>query len=150
MKFNKIRPVYNGKRTRKSVTRKVVDFSNTEILHTIKRMSQINTNEKDIPRVFVPTRIDEEGEEEYADLLPPKSWRDNCSTSICAKFAHSSVNKIRCPVNRAIWTPDGRRLITGLSSGEFSLWNGTQFNFETILKAHDNAVRLIYKKSLIY
>ncbi|KAJ3034198.1 hypothetical protein HDV00_005368 [Rhizophlyctis rosea] len=39
------------------------------------------------------------------------------------------------------WTPEGRRLITGASSGEFTLWNGLTFNFETILQAHDKAVR---------
>ena len=32
------------------------------------------------------------------------------------------------------WTPEGRRLITGASSGEFTLWNGLTFNFETILQ----------------
>nr|CCA25010.1 WD40 repeatcontaining protein putative [Albugo laibachii Nc14] len=35
----------------------------------------------------------------------------------------------------------GRRLITGNSMGEFTLWNGVAFNFETILQAHDDAVR---------
>ncbi|KAG5460933.1 MAG: LOW QUALITY PROTEIN: WD40-repeat-containing domain protein, partial [Olpidium bornovanus] len=46
------------------------------------------------------------------------------------------------------WTPEGRRLITGCSTGEFTLWNGMTFNFETILQlspecrqAHDVAVR---------
>lgn len=34
------------------------------------------------------------------------------------------------------WTPDGRRLITGASSGEFTLWNGLTFNFETILQVN--------------
>ncbi|KAK6053145.1 WD domain, G-beta repeat protein, partial [Cooperia oncophora] len=32
------------------------------------------------------------------------------------------------------WTPEGKRLITGASTGEFTLWNGTAFNFETILQ----------------
>ncbi|CAK4076297.1 unnamed protein product [Aphanomyces euteiches] len=40
-----------------------------------------------------------------------------------------------------MWTPEGRRLITGNSVGEFTLWNGLAFNFETILQAHDDAVR---------
>lgn len=40
------------------------------------------------------------------------------------------------------WTPEGRRLVTGASSGEFTLWNGLTFNFETILQAHDGPVRL--------
>jgi polyadenylation factor subunit 2 len=37
--------------------------------------------------------------------------------------------------------PDGKRVITGSSSGEFTLWNAQHFNFETILQAHDSAVR---------
>ncbi|KAF2323757.1 hypothetical protein GH714_036840 [Hevea brasiliensis] len=39
------------------------------------------------------------------------------------------------------WTPNGRRLITGSQSGEFTLWNGQSFNFEMILQAHDQAIR---------
>ncbi len=31
--------------------------------------------------------------------------------------------------------------MTGSTSGEFTLWNGITFNFETILQAHDSAVR---------
>lgn len=33
--------------------------------------------------------------------------------------------------------------MTGASSGEFTLWNGLTFNFETILQAHDTAVRVM-------
>ncbi|KAF9427771.1 hypothetical protein BGZ94_004186 [Podila epigama] len=54
------------------------------------------------------------------DLLPPSAYSSN-------------------PINA--WTPEGRRLVTGSSSGEFTLWNGLTFNFETILQAHDTAVR---------
>lgn len=38
------------------------------------------------------------------------------------------------------WTPEGRRVLTGSTSGEFTLWNGLTFNFETILQAHDTAI----------
>jgi polyadenylation factor subunit 2 len=31
--------------------------------------------------------------------------------------------------------------VTGASSGEFTLWNGLTFNFETILQAHNCSVR---------
>lgn len=61
--------------------------------------------------------------------------------AVCTKFLHSSQNKVRCPINVARWTPDGRRLITGASTGEITLWNGFAFNFETILQAHDSAIR---------
>lgn len=60
---------------------------------------------------------------------------------ITGRYVHTSQNKVRCPVNVVSWTPEGRRLITGSSSGEFTLWNGLTFNFETILQAHDTAVR---------
>ncbi|KAI9143687.1 WD40-repeat-containing domain protein [Paraphysoderma sedebokerense] len=51
------------------------------------------------------------------------------------------MNKFKTYVNVVRWTPEGRRLITGSSSGEFTLWNGFTFNFETILQAHDSAIR---------
>ncbi|EDR10859.1 uncharacterized protein LACBIDRAFT_384388 [Laccaria bicolor S238N-H82] len=74
------------------------------------------------------------------DLLPPKAYPENASTSLCTKFVHTSTNKIRCPVNVVTWTPEGRRILTGSTSGEFTLWNGLTFNFETILQAHDTAI----------
>ncbi|KZT36210.1 WD40 repeat-like protein [Sistotremastrum suecicum HHB10207 ss-3] len=77
------------------------------------------------------------------NLLPPKAYPSNPSTSLCTKFVHTSTNKIRCPVNVVIWTPEGRRVLTGSTSGEFTLWNGLTFNFETILQAHDSAIRAI-------
>ncbi|ROT71675.1 hypothetical protein C7M84_009995 [Penaeus vannamei] len=48
---------------------------------------------------------------------------------------------VKCPIFCLAWTPEGRRLVTGASSGEFTLWNGLTFNFETILQAHDSSVR---------
>lgn len=69
------------------------------------------------------------------------AYLDNPAVSITTNFVHSSMNKQKCPVNCVKWTPDGRRLITGSSSGEFTLWNGLTFNFETILQAHDKAIR---------
>ena len=40
----------------------------------------------------------------------------------------------RSSVNALSWTPEGRRCITGSHSGEFTLWNGTHFGFETIIQ----------------
>ncbi|KDE06963.1 hypothetical protein MVLG_02702 [Microbotryum lychnidis-dioicae p1A1 Lamole] len=74
------------------------------------------------------------------NLLPPQAY-SNYSYSYCTRYSHTSTNKIRCPVNVVKWTPDARRILTGSTSGEFTLWNGLTFNFETILQAHDSAVR---------
>ncbi|CAG8500749.1 2291_t:CDS:10 [Diversispora eburnea] len=75
------------------------------------------------------------------DLLPPSAYLHNPVNAVATKYVHTSTNKNRYPVNVVRWTPEGRRLITGLSSGEFTLWNGLTFNFETILQAHESAVR---------
>ncbi|KIO28139.1 hypothetical protein M407DRAFT_22615 [Tulasnella calospora MUT 4182] len=77
------------------------------------------------------------------DLLPPSAYPNNPSTSLCTKFVHSSTNKIKYPVNVVTWTPEARRILTGSASGEFTLWNGLTFNFETILQAHDSTIRAI-------
>ncbi|OBT87340.1 hypothetical protein VE02_03008 [Pseudogymnoascus sp. 03VT05] len=77
------------------------------------------------------------------DMLPPLARIDKAADTIPAHHLHSSLNKIKHPVNVVRWTPEGRRLLTASSSGEFTLWNGTGFNFETIQQAHDVAIRAL-------
>ena len=76
-------------------------------------------------------------------MLPPAARPTNAGDTIPAKHLHSSLNKIKHPVNVVRWTPEGRRLLTASTSGEFTLWNGTGFNFETIMQAHDSAIRAL-------
>lgn len=68
-------------------------------------------------------------------VLPPMSTTDAPVDCVLTKFVRSAMNKVKCPIYSLCWTPEGKRLITGASSGEFTLWNGTAFNFETILQA---------------
>ncbi|KAK9456141.1 WD40-repeat-containing domain protein [Dipodascopsis uninucleata] len=75
------------------------------------------------------------------DIFPTTAYIGNPIGSTTPKFVHSSVNKMRYPVNLVRWTPEGRRLLGASSSGEFTLWNGMTFNFETIMQAHDQAIR---------
>lgn len=75
------------------------------------------------------------------DMEPPAARLTNAAASIPAKALHSSLNKVKHPINVVRWTPEGRRLLTGSTSGEFTLWNGMGFNFETIMQAHENAIR---------
>jgi polyadenylation factor subunit 2 len=70
----------------------------------------------------------------YPDLQPPPSYIDNAINSVTTRFVKTATNKMRCPIFCMAWTPEGRRLVTGASSGEFTLWNGLTFNFETILQ----------------
>lgn len=45
------------------------------------------------------------------------------------------------------FTPDARRILTGSTSGEFTLWNGLTFNFETILQVR-SAPSLLSRRAL--
>ncbi|GLD95875.1 hypothetical protein PINS_up004553 [Pythium insidiosum] len=123
------------KRLRKPIVRKSVDPNATFINYIVQRK-------------FFPSRMF------HSHALPPHSYYkqqmlpplaypldEDLASCVCTKFCRCSTNKQRCPVNCLTWTPEGRRLITGNSVGEFTLWNGLAFNFETILQAHDDAVR---------
>lgn len=76
-------------------------------------------------------------------MIPPVGRPTQAADTIPIKHLHSSLNKIKHPVNVVRWTPQGRRLLTASTSGEFTLWNGTGFNFETIMQAHDSAIRAL-------
>ncbi|KAL3699938.1 hypothetical protein R1sor_017960 [Riccia sorocarpa] len=124
--------IFDGKRMRKPVHRRTVDYSSTVVRYLQVRMWQRDVRDA---HILQPTPA------ASADLLPAVAYPDNPSTSFATKFVHPSTNKVRCSINRVLWTPTGRRLITGSQSGEFTLWNGLSFNFEMILQAHDLAVR---------
>lgn len=79
----------------------------------------------------------------FVKVLPPTARPDEPGETIPAKLLHSSLNKVRHPVNAVKWTPDARRLLTASNSGELTLWNGQAFNFETIMQAHDSAIRTL-------
>jgi polyadenylation factor subunit 2 len=74
-------------------------------------------------------------------MKPPLSRPSNAADSIPSQNLHSSLNKAKYPINVVQWTPEGRRLLTASSSGEFTLWNGMSFNFELIMQAHDSPIR---------
>ncbi|KAK1669919.1 hypothetical protein QYE76_058078 [Lolium multiflorum] len=123
---------FGAKRMRKPVQRRTVDCTSSLVRYAQARMWQRDARDR---FTLQPTAA------AVVDMLPSVAYPDNPSTSFASKFVHSSINKNRCSINCVVWTPTGRRLITGSQSGEFTLWNGQSFNFEMILQAHDQAVR---------
>ncbi|KAH6759812.1 Transducin/WD40 repeat-like superfamily protein [Perilla frutescens var. frutescens] len=121
-----------AKRMRKVGQRRAVDYTSTVVRYMQIRMFQRDSRDRTVLQPTPAAAI---------DVLPTVAYADNPSTSFAAKFVHTSLNKNRCSINRVLWTPSGRRLITGSQSGEFTLWNGQSFNFEMILQAHEQAVR---------
>ncbi|PPQ82361.1 hypothetical protein CVT25_008322 [Psilocybe cyanescens] len=125
------RQMIDGKIIKKTRPRRTVDYNGGMGRWALLRKLRPNPNYVPNMRPAPPFII---------DLLPPKAYPENPSTSLCTKFVHTSTNKIRCPVNIVTWTPEARRVLTGSTSGEFTLWNGLTFNFETILQAHDSGI----------
>ncbi|XP_072375443.1 pre-mRNA 3' end processing protein WDR33 [Diabrotica undecimpunctata] len=123
---------FDGKRLRKSVMRKTVDYNSSIIKELENRVWQRDYRDR---RALQPDAM------YYPDLMPPPSYPDNPINCVTTRFVKTATNKMRCPIFCMAWTPEGRRLVTGASSGEFTLWNGLTFNFETILQAHDSPVR---------
>ncbi|KYN00307.1 WD repeat-containing protein 33 [Cyphomyrmex costatus] len=125
---------FDGKRLRKSVMRKTVDYNSAIIKSLENRVWQRDYRDR---RALQPDVI------YYPDLLPPPSYIDNPINAVTTRFVKTATNKMRCPIFCMAWTPEGRRLVTGASSGEFTLWNGLTFNFETILQI-SREIRTLY------
>ncbi|KAL1977295.1 hypothetical protein VTN31DRAFT_154 [Thermomyces dupontii] len=70
------------------------------------------------------------------DMLPPLARIHSPADTIPVRHLHQSIGKSKRPITVVRWTPEGRRLLTGGHTGEFMLWNGTAFNFETVMDAH--------------
>lgn len=76
-----------------------------------------------------------------SDIMPPCAYRSRDRIiNVTSKFTHLSSNKVKHVIPAIKWTPEGRRLVVATYSGEFSLWNGSSFNFESIMQAHDSAI----------
>ncbi len=129
--------VFDGKQLRKAVARRTVDFNSSAMRWYLDRAWQSPLLD-DTPTI-------QPNMESTVELVPPaaEQMRKNAVTSACTKFVHSSMNKPGCPIHACKWTPEGKRLITGANTGEFTLWHGLTFNFETILQAHDAELRSI-------
>uniref|UniRef100_A0A8C5D064 WD repeat domain 33 n=1 Tax=Gadus morhua TaxID=8049 RepID=A0A8C5D064_GADMO len=123
---------FDGKRMRKAVNRKTIDYNPSVIRYLENRQWQ--RDQQDLRAIQPDAGC-------YNDLVPPIGMLNNPMNAVTTKFVRTSTNKVKCPVFVIRWTPEGRRLVTGASSGEFTLWNGLTFNFETILQAHDSPVR---------
>lgn len=114
-------------------SRQIVDYGNEFVRWNLGRK---------VGNVFTPLQVRPLAED-LKKIAPPFVYREYPITALCTKFVHLSINKTKQAVLCLNWTPCGRRVLVGAMSGEFTLWNGMNFNFEMIMQAHDNAVRAI-------
>ena len=76
-------------------------------------------------------------------ILPPVAYLHQPASQCAIQFAAQAPSKTRSVVNAAVWTPDGRRCLTATFAGEFCMWGGQTFQFETIIQAHETPIRTI-------
>ena len=131
-------PDGGSRRSRNPVARKTVDCHASVVYHLQHRFYQPSN----LPRPFLPPTVD--SVPFLPALFPPPSpsWPPRfIADSFCTRYVHQSINKQRTAIHCCGFSPDNKRLVTGAASGELTLWNAQTFNFETILAAHDDAVR---------
>ena len=131
--------VLDGRRGRKQPKRKCVDFNTTFLRHLHQRV--LFRDYRDLPDMQPSLGFDKQ-------LRPATACGENPASLVTTKLADTSVNKNnqfshRCPVFAIAWTPEGRGLVAGNSQGEFTLWDGYEFNFLTIWQGHDHAIRAL-------
>ncbi|EKX41350.1 hypothetical protein GUITHDRAFT_158223 [Guillardia theta CCMP2712] len=129
--------VFDGKRGRKQPKRKCVDFNSSSLAHLHSRV--LFRDYRDLQDIQPSLAYDKK-------LRPAYSCHENPASCVTTKLADTSVNKNnayshRCPVFAIAWTPEGRGLVAGNSQGEFTLWDGYEFNFLTIWQGHDQSVQ---------
>jgi polyadenylation factor subunit 2 len=129
------RPQYDGRRMRMPVTRRTVDHAASMAMYMQDRRTAEQPLARDPYAALAPKP------DFLSNYLPPMAYGRDPMNALTTKFVHMSMNKVRCPINVARCTPDAKRILTGASTGEFTLWNGITFNFETIMQAHDSAIR---------
>lgn len=74
-------------------------------------------------------------------LFPPFAYAHQPASSFAIKYIQNADRKTRSSINVVLWTPDGRRCLTGTQGGEFTMFGSQALQFETILQAHEQPVR---------
>jgi polyadenylation factor subunit 2 len=91
--FSRPNVIFDGKRMRKPVHRRTVDYSSTVVRYIQTRMWQRDVRDAPVLQPCSAAAI---------DLLPTVAYPDNPATSFTTKFVHPSTNKVRCSINRVL------------------------------------------------
>lgn len=77
----------------------------------------------------------------YHRQLPTFSPLSTPQSAICWNLVCASKNKVPSAVFAVQWTSHGKRVIIGCDSGEFLLWSGINFKYESLIQVHSSGVR---------
>ena len=113
--------VYDGKKMQPIYDRYAIDYNPSFVYKKYNQIDSSYVTQKQLD-------MDSQG---FRNSEPP------------TRFVQLCINKLRSPVSSICWCPDGRRVMSGLGSGEITIWNGVSFNFDTILQAHKTGIKAI-------
>lgn len=114
------------------VNRRAIDYHSAALRHIKDRIWQKNSHS--VPAIQ-PDSL-------YASTVgAPSNFQSSPVNGVTTKYIKMMHNKLKSPIFCVQWDPDGRRLVTGAASGEFTLWNAINFSFEALLQAHDAPIR---------
>lgn len=133
------RAVFDGKRMRKPVARKTVDYNASMARYLHQRLFRACGGQRawNWKRPWLQHSMDS-----VRNLQIVAHYGSHPANAFTSKFVQLAANKgLRRPVHCVEWSPDARRVWTGSHSGELTVWNGLQFNFESILQAHSQPIR---------
>ena len=71
-------------------------------------------------------------------VLPPAINVAAATDNLLTRLERVCKNHLKSMVHAVVYQPDGRRVITGSSVGEFTVWSGTHFNFDFVSKDQHN------------
>ena len=74
-------------------------------------------------------------------MLAPFSTTFNPATACTTRYVKTCQNNHPYVVNKVVWNPGARMLLTGSAKGEFTLWRLPDFSYERLIQHHTQAVR---------
>ncbi len=75
-------------------------------------------------------------------LLESELHLSQPEVSLALQYVHTAINKeSNAQINVVRWTREARWLLTGAYSGEYTLWNASDFSFNRIVKPGDQQIR---------
>jgi polyadenylation factor subunit 2 len=104
-------------------------------------MVQWMNNRQPAWKAKLPLELERPSQSYVIDTLPPAARRDAPAEAVPVRHLHTSLGKSKKPVTVVRWMPEGRRLLAGVHNGEFMLWNGMSFNFETVTAMGSSSLR---------
>lgn len=114
----------------KKLHRKTVDYFGPSINHQILHAFKPRSHRRRVGQIRPDSSF-------LAQISTPDGFPTLAAEDLPIRFVHVSTNKSRHAIHAVKWTPDARRVLVSSYSGEFTIWNGSNFGFESIMQAHD-------------